>query len=463
MSDVRAFGPFRFDPLTLELFHQGVRVPLEPMPARILGRLLERAGEMVPRDELLQLGWPKLPEVADASLNTCVRQIRAALGDDAGDPRWVETLRGRGYRFKQQVRVAPSAGATVTPRNAGRRRPLRIYAAVAAVVSLPVLVVGLRGRDGIDPDLRSALTKAEMVLDRYQDPRKALELVDTLVGPHPDVARVHTLRAELLLMLGRVDDAAGAVSLGLSMDPDDAVGLRVRSSLDMFAGRWAEAERALDGALRSDPDAAGSWVARAYLSTIRGRFDEAAEAIARALELDPLSPTVQGDVGQLHLWAGRYEEAARSCREVVALAPEPPAWAIECAFDALTLVGREDEALSWAVPLMVEARLLPAAVEATEPAGGSETARSVRVARLRVIRGWAARGSTVPPYVMALACARAGENDAALDALERAGRSPGFGLLSAAVDPRFAALRSEPRFLTLVRRLGLEPVGQAEG
>jgi Flp pilus assembly protein TadD len=335
-------------------------------------------------------------------------------------------------------------------------------------------------RDFVPPAVHAGLTKARLVHERYQDPQKALALVDALLPEHAGVPAIHTLRSELLLFLGRHNEAARAAETGLSLDPDDATGLRTRSSLAMFAGRWDEAEAALGRSLAGAPDEAPTWVARAYLSTVRGRFDEAAAAIRRALELDPLSPTVQGDVGLLHLWARRYDEAVASCQEVISLSGELPSWAIECAFDALTLAGRTEEAVAWGGPLMVDARLVPAdALRAARGRSGagadarrgsassdagrgrtsSDAARALRAARLSVLRVQQAGGEPVSPYLLALARARTGDVEGAIEALELASREPGFGVLSAGVDPRFGALRTDARFRALLSRLGLEVVG----
>lgn len=105
-THVYSFGEFRLDPHTLELWRGEEPVPLEPRPAQILLRLVERAGRMVGRRELRELGWPRLPEAAEQSLNTCIRQIRDALGDDAAAPTYIATLRGRGYRFEMPVTAA---------------------------------------------------------------------------------------------------------------------------------------------------------------------------------------------------------------------------------------------------------------------------------------------------------------------------------------------------------------------
>src|SRR5215470_2454545 len=94
------FADFEFDERAGELRRNGDTKRLEPQPARVLGVLLERAGEVVTRPELQQRVWSGDTFVDfDRGLNYCVAQIREALGDSASDPRFVETLPRRGYRF----------------------------------------------------------------------------------------------------------------------------------------------------------------------------------------------------------------------------------------------------------------------------------------------------------------------------------------------------------------------------
>jgi DNA-binding winged helix-turn-helix (wHTH) protein/TolB-like protein len=99
MPSVR-FGEFDFDPLAGELRRSGETTRLEPQPARVLALLVERPGEVVSRDELKQRVWSGDTFVDfERGLNYCIAQIRAALGDSASEPRFVETLPRRGYRF----------------------------------------------------------------------------------------------------------------------------------------------------------------------------------------------------------------------------------------------------------------------------------------------------------------------------------------------------------------------------
>jgi len=98
-SGVR-FGQFEFDLADEKLFKRGVPVRLENQPFQILAALLEHPGQVVTREQLCSSLWPNGTHVDfDESLNTAVRKLRAALGDSAENPIFVETLPRRGYRF----------------------------------------------------------------------------------------------------------------------------------------------------------------------------------------------------------------------------------------------------------------------------------------------------------------------------------------------------------------------------
>ncbi len=96
------FGPFELDVQSAELFKFGQKLKLQGQPIQILSILLEKAGELVTREELRQRLWPTENETFvdfEHGLNTGVRKLRAALGDEAEIPHYIETLPRRGYRF----------------------------------------------------------------------------------------------------------------------------------------------------------------------------------------------------------------------------------------------------------------------------------------------------------------------------------------------------------------------------
>jgi DNA-binding winged helix-turn-helix (wHTH) protein len=94
------FGIFEADASTCELRRKGVRVKLNAQPFQVLLMLLTRPGELLTREEIAATLWPEGTFVDfEHGLNSAVNRIREALGDTAGNPRFVETLARRGYRF----------------------------------------------------------------------------------------------------------------------------------------------------------------------------------------------------------------------------------------------------------------------------------------------------------------------------------------------------------------------------
>jgi TolB-like protein/DNA-binding winged helix-turn-helix (wHTH) protein len=106
-ADRVLFGCFEVDLRTAEVFRNGRKLRLSGQSARVLVVLLQRAGQLVSREELRDLLWQKETFVDfDQGLNNCVNRIREVLGDSAGAPDWIETLPKQGYRFIAPIRPA---------------------------------------------------------------------------------------------------------------------------------------------------------------------------------------------------------------------------------------------------------------------------------------------------------------------------------------------------------------------
>jgi cholera toxin transcriptional activator len=104
---IARFGVFELDLASAELRKNGRKLRLQEQPFEVLALLLERAGDVVTREEMRQKLWPADTFVDfDHSLNTAVNKLRETLGDSASSPRYVETLARRGYRFIAPVEVA---------------------------------------------------------------------------------------------------------------------------------------------------------------------------------------------------------------------------------------------------------------------------------------------------------------------------------------------------------------------
>ena len=105
------FGGFELDPANELLRREGVVVKLPPQPFKVLAILASRSGQLVTREELCRAIWGDQTVVDfEHGLNTCMRQIRTALGEQAGSPQFIETAPRLGYRF-----VAPVDLIAATP------------------------------------------------------------------------------------------------------------------------------------------------------------------------------------------------------------------------------------------------------------------------------------------------------------------------------------------------------------
>lgn len=133
------FGRFDFDPKSLELRESGSLVRLRQQPAKVLGVLLANPGGVVTREELRAQVWGSDTLVDfDQGLNYCVKEIRAALGDNADAPFYVETLPRRGYRWIGHVEPFPEPGPPPVPSSTpprSRRSRARLLAFLGVLLA----------------------------------------------------------------------------------------------------------------------------------------------------------------------------------------------------------------------------------------------------------------------------------------------------------------------------------------
>jgi len=147
------FGAYEVDPRSGELYKHGIRLKLQDQPFQILTLLLERPGDVVTREELRQRLWPADTfGDFDTGLNSAMKKLRDALSDSADEPRYIETLPRRGYRFiahvenddlpapvpiEKRLATVPPPGPRPEP---SRKRRFIVAAVVAAVLVVAALV-----------------------------------------------------------------------------------------------------------------------------------------------------------------------------------------------------------------------------------------------------------------------------------------------------------------------------------
>lgn len=200
------FGIFEFDSDTLHLRKNGRAVALEPQPAKALAHLLSNSGALVSREQLRDAVWDAGTHVDfDRGLAYCISQIRTALGDSADNPRFVQTVPKRGFRFVAPSSYVAPAGPVLPvlqapPPFPPRPKPSRwtLFAAVLFFALVGASWFFLPSKD----ELRSA--KPAVVAVSIFDNETGLPAHDRLVAGLSDlvVARLAAIDRERLAVIG---------------------------------------------------------------------------------------------------------------------------------------------------------------------------------------------------------------------------------------------------------------------
>jgi TolB-like protein/DNA-binding winged helix-turn-helix (wHTH) protein/Tfp pilus assembly protein PilF len=144
-SGIVCFATFQVDLRSGEVRKQGVKIKLQEQPFRVLAVLLQRPGEVVTREELRNQNWPPDTFIDfENSLNTAINKLRDALGDSADNPRFIETLPRRGYRFIGAVNgIEQPPIVEANPTRRLRSFILSVAFGLLAVICITAILLGL--------------------------------------------------------------------------------------------------------------------------------------------------------------------------------------------------------------------------------------------------------------------------------------------------------------------------------
>lgn len=242
VTGIWRFGEFEVDLEAAELHKAGVKLHLQDQPFQVLVVLLRRPWQLVRREELRCQVWPEDTFVEfDQALNTAIKKIRVALGDDANAPRYVETIPRKGYRFIAEVNVAAEASeiSSVSARSSSHNLPewvsWRTGAGLAAVCV--ILLVGLWA--------------ARRSFAAHQHPRRKIMLAVLPFENWSEGSRQRFLcegiTQELITQLGRVDPARLEVAAHTTVQAYEHTSRTVAQ-----IGSELHADYLMEGSLRSD-------------------------------------------------------------------------------------------------------------------------------------------------------------------------------------------------------------------
>jgi DNA-binding winged helix-turn-helix (wHTH) protein/tetratricopeptide (TPR) repeat protein len=471
MEGVVRFGLFELDIQAAELRRDGTVVKLQRQPFRVLALLVRRSGEVVSRDEIRREVWGDDSAVDfDQGLGFCLSQIRAALGDSAQAPRYIQTIPRRGYRFLLPVE-RPKAGSA--------RRGRRLAALVGAVVAFAIGV-------GVDRLLPRPASPSPPTPDRRasQQPRdpevpqlvargryfwnlrtgesfhRSLSLFEEAARRDPAEAAAWSGIARAWVGLAdyghvSLDEAAGparaAAARALALDATIAEAQAAQALVSVLFDRdWTAARRHFDEAILLDPTYAPAHQWLSHLFHAQGRPGEALVQARLAVEADPVSVAISDNLADSLLAADRPREALSQIDRTIELDPRyAPAHVNRGR--ALLQLGRVDEAIrafDRAAALGAPPSLVRAYRAVAEVAGG----RPAAARRLLAAPGDLVRCH----YERAMILSALGDSDAALAELEASLRANEPAARWMLADETLRPLLGHPRMAELARKLGLQ-------
>jgi eukaryotic-like serine/threonine-protein kinase len=254
------FGLFEADPARCTLTRDGARVKIQDQPFRILMLLLERPGDVVTREELRQALWPEGIHVDfDGSLNVSLKRLRAALDDDPDNPRFIETIPRRGYRFIAPVSAIHKTSEAV-PRETGPAAPTTLRSAKSRAAPRGTTHFLLRRRVIYGACALAVLLAVAAAWLRWSDRLTAFAHGHSLAGNPQVQMRRSVAVLGFQNLSGRAEDAWLATALSEMLSTELAAGekLRLVSGEDVanlrMASPWSQTDtldRATTARIRS--------------------------------------------------------------------------------------------------------------------------------------------------------------------------------------------------------------------
>jgi DNA-binding winged helix-turn-helix (wHTH) protein/tetratricopeptide (TPR) repeat protein len=393
----RMGADLHFDGWTLrrstgELLRGTERTRLQGQPLQVLEALLAHPGELVTREQLIERLWPKGVVVDfDTALNSAVRRLRTALGDHAENPRYIETIPRRGYRFIGMLDAAPlavqrseqpprpSSVAAASPARTDWTR-LRSWMPVGSMALAAVVVLGGWQASLPGPAVQEAgpakvaatsLTAREcyergrFFLQRRDagDTSRALALFEEALRSEPAHADAWAGIAGarwLDTVEGRIERAQGlsltrdAARRALSHDPSNAEATLRLANYHRAVGQSEIAASLVRRAIERSPDHALVLAFQAGDAAAAGRFDEAVELQRRAVQHGPLALPTRHNLAVWLFLAGRFDESRTEFANIHALNPSrhgPHTSTHAMIGQALLLQGNHRAALGYAETL----------------------------------------------------------------------------------------------------------------
>ena len=442
-------------------------VKLAPQPFSVLAMLVLRRGELVTRDEIRTELWGDGTIVEfDQGLNYCIRQIRLILDDDAREPRFIETVPKRGYRFMVPVTSEPSepvaavaSESTDRPRAINRREfglaALGGVSAIGAAFIWKSQMQSPRPVVHLDEETSNLYVEAVHYGDLWEGPSlgKSIEVFHEVIRRAPEFPQAH---AGLSIVLAQysaegkeLPESESEARQALRLDPALALAHTALAHCCWHQWRWEEADGEFRKALGYDrEDAVSHQLYGMYLAAL-GKTEEAVYHGVRATKIEPASALKSSSLAKVYYETRQFELAVKQEKKTLELSP-----GFKQSYGRLarlySRIGTPAEAEDAFRDSRSSSNFSPMTRAAWLARNGRRQEAQTMVDEFRN-RPDANLGTT--PY--AVAAATLGDLPAAFEAMNRAVDRHAGDLIWVKSNPELDPLRPDPRFARVLARVNL--------
>jgi DNA-binding winged helix-turn-helix (wHTH) protein/tetratricopeptide (TPR) repeat protein len=493
IAGVFRFGIFELDTRTGELRRNGLKLKVATQPLQILQVLVEHPGELVTREQLRDRLWASGTFVNfDLGLNSAVRKLREALDDSAENPRFVQTLPRRGYRFIVPVSMSPLSPASVSPVSPADRPaepPLAVSPRIprraqiaggtvfAIVITAGVLMYEPRWwfrspaatsivTRSVHPEAQEAYFNGVRAAGRqtYEGYRSAVAYFEQAIAKQPDFAEAYAalsrsqrqfLFAGPLSPREVIPKAEAAARKALTLDDTQPQAHQALAAiLFQYYWNWDEGNRHLRRAVELSDNVFEAEFAVLMLLR-KGLFTEAITETERVRRENPHAPNRYWNAAVARRAAGQFDEALSELRRGIAIDPTLPRGHFQMGV-TLALMNRHQEAIDAfeTANRLAEPggnqRFQAYLGYALASAGRTDDARRIAAA-LEAVR----QQQYVSSFGLALIYDALGDKSLALAEFERAYHDRAVEFSQIAQYPPFKTIASDPQFRARVREIGI--------
>ena len=486
------FGRFTFEVAEQRLSDGQSQIPLTPKAFDVLSLLIEHAGHLVEKEELMNHVWPN-SFVEEVNLARIVHTLRKRLGDDGNGNSFIETVPTKGYRFIAKVGVSRSEAdkdavkgeqsenatgsldgstdSTEGSAETGRRRYFFVFAAVAV---LGIIATGFWISNGSFRSGHSAtlaghslngeayrnFQEGKLLVDARSPENypKALEKFERAIELDPNYAEAYAGKADVKSASsvgGRSNDdnakARAATKKALELNPDSSyahtVNCRIMSTYDWeFDKAVAECQRAVV----LDPHDAGAHRELGLALNVVGRSNEAVSEIDAAIAISPTSANKR-DRGLILYMARYYDDAIEQFEQLEATDPE---YTDGYKWLMLAFAMKNDQANAFENLVKFNESLgaSPEAIDAATSGFVSGGWPAAVRASLDALSGVAQKRT----FVVADLLAQIGEKDRAFDVIQDMQKGRALMMVNVPRDPMLDPIRDDPRFNSVLYQMNLK-------